>query len=109
MKQEPSGKSEFMNHQEDTTDDSAARVRQQNSVLPEPDDESLWTPEDVARYLQVPISWVYDGTRQRGRRKIPHIKVGRYPRFERDVIIRLKDQLRRGYPRSLDANKSQIY
>src|SRR5215467_11759243 len=97
-----------MNDQEHTTDESTNRPRQ-NSVLPEPDDESLWTPEDVARYLQVPLSWVSDGTRQRGRRKIPHIKVGRYPRFERDVIIRLKDQLRRGYPRSLDANKSQIY
>ena len=97
-----------MNDQEHTTDESTNRPRQ-NSVLPEPDDESLWTPEDVARYLQVPISWVYDGTRQRGRRKIPHIKVGRYPRFERDVIIRLKDQLRRGYPRTVDANKPQIY
>src|SRR5215475_15223181 len=97
-----------MNDQEHTTDESTGRVRQ-NLVLPEPDDESLWTPEDVARYLQVPISWVYDGTRQRGRRKIPHIKVGRYPRFERDVIVRLKDQLRRGYPRTVDANKSQIY
>jgi len=97
-----------MNDQEHTTDESTNRPRQ-NSVLPEPDDESLWTPEDVARYLQVPLSWVYDGTRHRGRRKIPHIKVGRYPRFERDVIIRLKDQLRRGYPRTVDANKSQIY
>lgn len=81
----------------------------QKARMPDADDESLWTPEDVARYLQVPLSWVYDGTRQRGRRKIPHIKVGRYPRFERDVIMQLKDQLRRGYPRTPDANKSRIY
>src|SRR5690606_24285502 len=96
-------------HGRDKTLDIEFTSGQSKTRLPEPDDESLWTPEDVARYLQVPLSWVYDGTRQRGRRKIPHIKVGRYPRFEREVIIRLKDQLRRGYPRAFDANKPQIY
>src|SRR6266478_2394084 len=95
-------------HRGETSDTESLSGEQKLRLL-DPDDESLWTPEDVARYLQVPLSWVYDGTRQRGRRKIPHIKVGRYPRFEREVIIRLKDQLRRGYPRKSDANKSQIY
>jgi hypothetical protein len=97
-----------MDGEQHTTDSSNAETAERLR-MPEPDDESLWKPEDVARYLQVPVSWVYEGTRARGRRKIPHIKVGRYPRFEREVIMQLKDQLRRGYPRTAYANKSSFY
>ena len=40
-------------------------------------------PEDVAEILQVDKSWVYAAAR---RDAIPHVKVGRYIRFERTAL-----------------------
>ncbi len=40
----------------------------------------LLTVEDLAKALKVPKSWLYDRTRRK-KDSIPHIKVGRYPRF----------------------------
>jgi excisionase family DNA binding protein len=45
--------------------------------------DTLWTVQDVARVLNVPVSWVYaraeDGS-------VPSVKVGRYRRFEPAAI-----------------------
>jgi excisionase family DNA binding protein len=78
------------------------------SRIPTPDDESLWTVEDVARYLRVPRSWVYDATRRRNKRSIPHIKIGRYPRFEKEVVIEWAAQLRRDYPKTFSFGKTKV-
>lgn len=79
--------------------------KQQNeSSIPVADEESLWTPEDVARYLQVPRSWVYDATRKRAKRHLPHLKVGRYPRFRREDVIAFANGLKRDYQRQGRAN-----
>jgi len=43
----------------------------------------LLTAEQVAEMLQVPKSWVYEAARGR---RIPHVKLGRYVRFEREQI-----------------------
>lgn len=37
---------------------------------------------ETARMLRVPVSWVYERTRRRGKERIPHIKLGKYLRFE---------------------------
>jgi excisionase family DNA binding protein len=42
----------------------------------------LMTVEEIAHVLHVPISWIYGRTRRRGNEKIPHIKLGKYLRFE---------------------------
>ena len=42
----------------------------------------LMTVEETARALHVPISWIYGRTRRRGKERIPHIKLGKYLRFE---------------------------
>lgn len=42
----------------------------------------LLTVAEIARSLNVPVSWVYERTRRRGRERIPHIKLGKYLRFE---------------------------
>ena len=45
----------------------------------------LLTVEDVAALLKVSKSWVYEHTRTRGTpraERLPHIKVGKYVRFE---------------------------
>jgi hypothetical protein len=41
----------------------------------------LWTPEALAGFLGVPVGWVYKRTRKNGPDKIPHIKLGKYVRF----------------------------
>jgi hypothetical protein len=63
--------------------------------IPEPNDESLLTPEDVARKFQVPITWVYGCVRGRCKRVIPHVKIGRYLRFEEPAVRRYLESNRR--------------
>jgi hypothetical protein len=41
----------------------------------------LLTPEDLAEYLCVRVRWVYDHTKGTCPDPIPHIKLGKYLRF----------------------------
>lgn len=41
----------------------------------------LITPQELAEWLQVPISWIYDRTRREGPERLPFYKIGRYLRF----------------------------
>lgn len=49
-------------------------------------DEPVLTPQQVAARLQVKPSWVYEQTRDRASVRatdpLPHIKMGRYLRFD---------------------------
>ena len=45
-------------------------------------DHNLMDVAETARMLRVPVSWVYERTRRRGNERIPHIKLGKYLRFE---------------------------
>ena len=63
--------------------------------------ETLLTVQEVAALLKVPVSWVYEHTRQGCGDPLPAIKVGKYLRFFRkDILdhletIRLKNHRRR--------------
>jgi len=46
--------------------------------------------QEVARLLQVPVSWVYEHTRPRCVAPLPHVKLGKYLRF---FLADLKDYL----------------
>lgn len=46
----------------------------------------LMTVAETARVLHVPVSWVYERTRRRGVDRIPHIKLGKYLRFEINAV-----------------------
>jgi len=46
----------------------------------------LMTVEEVARRLKVPPSWIYRRTRLRGFDRMPHVKLGKYLRFDASVI-----------------------
>jgi len=48
--------------------------------------EELLTVEEVAQLLKVPRSWVYERTRLRGSERLPHVKLGKYVRFEESAI-----------------------
>ena len=48
-------------------------------------ERALLTPEEVAQYFQVNRQWVYERT---SKNEIPHMKVGKYLRFEQQEIKR---------------------
>ena len=57
-------------------------------------EEPLLTVQDVARRLNVPVSWVYAKAEAN---QLPHIKLGRYLRFcLQDVTDHLAAQRRSG-------------
>jgi excisionase family DNA binding protein len=44
--------------------------------------DSLLTVQEVAQMCKVPTSWVYERTRRRGFERLPHVKLGKYLRFD---------------------------
>ena len=53
--------------------------------------KELLTPEELAKRLKVPISWVYEQSRQGN---IPTHRIGRYIRFDlREVLANQKTNL----------------
>lgn len=48
--------------------------------------DELLTVEEVAAFLKVPKSWIYGKTRQRGLERLPHVKLGKYLRFEEQAV-----------------------
>ena len=65
----------------------------------DPDElHELLTVDDVAAVLKVSKSWVYEHTRS-GRRpraeQLPHIKLGKYVRFEAQTVRMFLDKKRR--------------
>jgi excisionase family DNA binding protein len=62
----------------------------QNSDMPRESsvyNDDLATVSQIAEFLQVPNSWVYERTRRRGIERIPHFKLGKYLRFSRCEVL----------------------
>jgi len=59
--------------------------------------DDLATVSQIAEFLQVPDSWVYERTRRRGIERIPHFKLGKYLRFSRREVLEWI-QRQRGIP-----------
>jgi excisionase family DNA binding protein len=49
--------------------------------------DDLVTVSQIAEFLQVPDSWVYERTRRRGIERLPHFKLGKYLRFSRSEVL----------------------
>ncbi len=60
--------------------------------------DRLLTVEEVSKLLQVPRSWVYERTRRRGLEQLPHLKVGKYLRFEESAVREFLERLKVGAP-----------
>ncbi len=57
--------------------------------------DGLLTVDDVAALLKVSKSWVYEHTRGRGTpraERLPHIKIGKYVRFEASAVRAFLDR-----------------
>jgi excisionase family DNA binding protein len=58
--------------------------------------DRLWKAAEVAELLSVPEAWVREHARQG---HLPHVKVGRYVRFDRaDVLAWIEEQKAGGAP-----------
>lgn len=55
----------------------------------------LLTVHEVADLLHVPMSWVYERTRRRGSGQLPHVKLGKYLRFEESTVTEFIRRQRR--------------
>ena len=67
-----------------------------------PDIDELLTVDDLARLLKVNRSWVYEHVRNRGRPdrdRLPHIKIGKYIRFEMKTVREYLHRKSQGRPR----------
>ena len=56
--------------------------------------QELFTVNEIAAILKVPVSWVYERTRRRGSERIPHLKLGKYLRFS---LPEIKEWLQKQY------------
>ena len=56
-----------------------------------PDAETLLTVQEVAALLKVPVSWVYEHARAHGKKRLPHLKIGKYLRFRSQDIVEWLD------------------
>ena len=62
----------------------------QNSETPRESlvyEDDLSNVGEIAEFLQVSKSWVYERTRRHGVDRIPHFKLGKYLRFSRSEIL----------------------
>lgn len=67
----------------------------------------LVTVQEMAEILRVPRSWLYERTRLN---QIPHLKLGRYVRFEPEQVIsyfKEKQKFERGGPSSYSGGKAK--
>lgn len=56
----------------------------------------LLTVTEIAQKLRVPVSWVYERTRRRGYERMPHIKLGKYLRFDVIAVSEWLDEMKEG-------------
>jgi len=48
--------------------------------------KELLTVDEIARKLNISVSWIYSNARKKGTNSIPHLKIGKYIRFQEDVV-----------------------
>jgi excisionase family DNA binding protein len=60
--------------------------------------DELLTVEEVAQRFKVPRTWVYAAVRGRTRRKLPHVRIGRYIRFEETAVKLFIESNKQAYP-----------
>lgn len=54
--------------------------------------DRLYTAEEIAEILNVPVSWVRESTRAG---LLPHVQLGRYRRYDRDAVLAWLEECRK--------------
>ena len=60
-----------------------------------PLDDDLMTVQEVAEMLKVKVSWVYDRISNEHHDPLPHLRLGRYIRFERTLVLQFLQRQRK--------------
>jgi excisionase family DNA binding protein len=68
------------------------QMQQEPNLNQQPDEslempDQLMTVSEIAAFLNVPVSWVYERTRRRGAERLPHIRLGKYLRFSLPDVL----------------------
>jgi excisionase family DNA binding protein len=72
-------------------------VLRDDGALASSGDSELFTVQEAAQFLKVPVSWIYEHVRPESQDRLPALKFGKYLRFDvRDL---------RAY---IDAKRSRI-
>lgn len=50
---------------------------------PAPEASELLTVQEAAQFLRVAVSWIYEHVRPDAGERLPHVKLGKYLRFDR--------------------------
>lgn len=59
--------------------------------------QAMLTVDELAYTLKVPKSWIYSRTREKSADPIPHTRVGKYRRFNLDLVLNwLKERSKQG-------------
>jgi len=66
--------------------------------VPDEDGLELLDANQLADLFKVKPSWVRSATRARSANQLPHIKVGRYTRFQERAVRQWLDSQKRAYP-----------
>ncbi len=59
--------------------------------------EELLTVGELAALLKVPPTWIYQRIRARASDRLPHLKIGKYLRFELSAVQAWLERHRREY------------
>ena len=59
------------------------------------ENRKLLTVKELSEMLKVPVSWIYQRTRM-GQSAIPHVKFGKYVRFDSDAVIAFFEKREKG-------------
>ena len=57
--------------------------------------DELLTVEELAQWLKVRPSWIYERTRRRDAARLPFIRLGKYLRFEETAVKAYLERQRR--------------
>ncbi|MGP8156312.1 MAG: helix-turn-helix domain-containing protein [Candidatus Acidiferrales bacterium] len=76
-------------------DELHAASQRAGTVGKEQHEDHLLTVHEVAKLLQVPVSWVYGRTRKRSLERIPGYRLGKYWRFRQDEVLAWVESHRR--------------
>lgn len=60
-------------------------------LLRELEPEELMTAAETARFLNVPLTWVYEHVRAKSEDRLPFVKLGKYLRFHKRDLDRYLD------------------
>jgi excisionase family DNA binding protein len=68
-------------------------------------EDTLLTVEELALLLKVPRSWIYQHIRRGGQDPLPHIKLGKYLRFEEKAVRAWLNRHQQGNPVSWSSKR----